>query len=480
MGKEILVPIVIPAYEPDERLLKLLENLKGPEAAGEPEDARNPDAARALEAAKGHGAAGGLEDAKGHGTAGEPGGGNAPETTRALEAAQNPEAAGEPAQPVILVDDGSGPAYREIFERAEAFVRAGGGVLLRHGKNRGKGRALKTAFTYVCNHYPEAVGVVTADSDGQHSAGCIRNVAEALADHPGRLILGVRTFDGEGVPWKSRVGNRLTSVLLGYVSGIRTRDTQTGLRGIPRDFMRKLISVRGDRFEFEMNMLLLSSPEFPVFEVPIRTIYDSKENHQTHFRAVRDSVRIYRILGWKFIKYIFSSLSSSLVDLVLFAVFCAVLTKAVGAGGLTGAAGAGTLALESGAATAAGSGALAAGTILLATVLARILSAAFNYLVNRRIVFGSRRRGAASALKYALLAAAQMTASALLVAGAVRALPQVSAVIVKACVDTMLFFLSYSIQRKYIYSRERLVKLTLIKLTLTRAHARGREEICAC
>ena len=480
MGKEILVPIVIPAYEPDERLLRLLEDLKGPGAAGGLEDARNPDAAR------------GLEDAKGHGAAGEPGGGNAPETTRALEAAQNPEAAGEPAQPVILVDDGSGPAYREIFERAEAFVRAGGGVLLRHGKNRGKGRALKTAFTYVSNHYPEAVGVVTADSDGQHSAGCIRNVAEALADHPGRLILGVRTFDGEGVPWKSRVGNRLTSALLGYVSGIRTRDTQTGLRGIPRDFMRKLISVRGDRFEFEMNMLLLSSPEFPVFEVPIRTIYDSKENHQTHFRAVRDSVRIYRILGWKFIKYIFSSLSSSLVDLVLFAAFCAVLTKAVGAGagalgsGATalgsgaaaaagagtlalgsgaaaaagagtlalgsGAAGAGTLALESGAATAAGSGALAAGTILLATVLARILSAAFNYLVNRRIVFGSRRRGAASALKYALLAAAQMTASALLVAGAVRALPQASAVIVKACVDTMLFFLSYSIQRKYVFA----------------------------
>ena len=110
------------------------------------------------------------------------------------------------------------------------------------------------------------------------------------------------------------------------------------------------------------------------------------------------------------------------------------------------------MALESGAATAAGSGALAAGTILLATVLARILSAAFNYLVNRRIVFGSRRRGAASALKYALLAAAQMTASALLVAGAVRALPQVSAVIVKACVDTMLFFLSYSIQRKYVFA----------------------------
>ncbi len=327
-------------------------------------------------------------------------------------------------QPVILVDDGSGPAYNAVFQEA-AKMLGKGGVLLTHTQNRGKGRALKTAFTYALNHYPDAPGVVTADSDGQHTAFCIRKTGLALKEHPQNLILGVRTFDGEDVPWKSRFGNKLTSSVLRYVSGIRTSDTQTGLRGIPASFMRKLISVKGDRFEFEMRMLLESSPRYPICEVPIQTIYDSKDHHQTHFAPVRDSIRIYRILGWKFIKYILSSLSSSLLDLTLFSLFCALPW----------------LDPDS-----------EAGTAFIATILARTLSSFFNYMVNFRLVFQSRQSSLRAGEKYFLLAVLQMTASAVLVSGTVRVLPAMPAVAVKACVDTMLFFLSYTVQRKFIFT----------------------------
>ena len=305
-----------------------------------------------------------------------------------------------------------------------------GGVLLRHEVNRGKGRALKTAFAWVLENCPGAAGVVTADSDGQHTVDCIRAVMGKLMETPEALVLGVRSFDGEQVPWKSAAGNKITMKILAYVSGVNVSDTQTGLRGIPRAFMKELLDVPGERFEFETQMLLATVGKIRIEEVPIRTIYDSRENHQTHFHPVRDSFRIYRILGAKFFKYIFASLSSSVIDLVLFALFCRVLRGRMQdlPGILRGVP-----------------------YVAAATVLARILSATYNFAMNYRVVFRSSEKVGGSALKYVCLAVVQMTLSAVLVTGGTMLLPFVPEVGVKAVIDTILFLLSYYVQRRYIF-----------------------------
>ena len=351
-----MTPIIIPAYEPDNRMLGLLESMKEKELG-----------------------------------------------------------------PVIIVDDGSGPEYADLFAQARVCLRELGGTILTHEVNRGKGRALKTAFEHILDTYPDAEGSVTADSDGQHTAECILSVREALEDNPGKLILGVRRFDGEGVPWKSRVGNTITEKVFSYVSGVHVTDTQTGLRGIPRAFMKELLDVPGERFEFETQMLLESAGRYPIIEVPIKTIYDSQDNHQTHFNPFSDSVKIYRILAGRFLKYIFASFSSCIIDLVLFAVFCSILK------GRTAA------------------------YIGFSTVLARVISAVYNYLVNYKLVFGSKKKVAVSGMKYFILAIVQMSLSALLVTAESSLLPFIPEVAVKAVVDTVLFFISYKVQQKYIF-----------------------------
>lgn len=361
----VRIPVIIPAYEPDERLLQLLDSF----------------------------AAQGISD-------------------------------------VILIDDGSGEAYREIFAKAKEKISLFCGTLLRHEVNRGKGRALKTAFAYVLDHYPDAIGAVTADSDGQHTVECIRAVMKKLYEEPAALVLGVRAFDGEEVPWKSAFGNGLTRKVLGYVAGVHVSDTQTGLRGIPRGVMKELLDVPGERFEFETQMLLAAAGKYKILEVPIRTIYDSKENHQTHFNPLKDSVRIYRILGARFFKYIAASLSSSIIDLVLFTLFCYILKgnmqKLPGVlGGIP--------------------------YVAAATVLARILSATYNFLVNYRVVFRSDEKMGRSAVRYVLLAVIQMCLSAVLVTGAVYLLKAVPEVVIKAVIDTILFLISYYVQRKYVF-----------------------------
>lgn len=318
---------------------------------------------------------------------------------------------------IVLVDDGSGPAYRPIFDAAEAA----GCTVLRHAVNLGKGRALKTAFNHCLLTWPDAPGCVTADSDGQHTPECILRCMQALWEHPDHLVLGCRDFDAAGVPARSVFGNKCTRTIFRLLIGLAVTDTQTGLRAIPAEFMRRLLETKGERFEFESNMLIETKDAgLPLLEVPIETVY-LEENKSSHFHPIRDSLRVYSIFG----RFLFSSLSSSVVDLALFSLFCGLLRGVPGLGGY----------------------------IILATVLARILSAVYNYLINYKVVFKSRAGHGRAGLRYALLAVAQMACSALLVNWLFGLLGG-SELLVKIPVDVLLFFVSFQIQREFVYKKD--------------------------
>lgn len=320
---------------------------------------------------------------------------------------------------VIVIDDGSGEEYREIFDTIQQKYNY---TILRHAVNLGKGRALKEAFNYALNKNPHILGVVTADSDGQHTPEDIIKCMEALIQNPGNLILGCREFHGQNIPWKSKMGNELTKKVCSYLCGIKISDTQTGLRGIPSSFMKELLSVSGERFEFETNMLIECKKHVSITEVPIETVYDSKTDHKTHFDPVRDSIRIYRIFGKIFLKYVVSSISSCIMDLWLFAVFCN-LTR--GENDFL--------------------------YIIKATVLARVVSAVYNYIINYIFVFKSRKNGFVSWIKYFLLVMVQMSVSALLVWLGVKIIKFIPEVYIKAVIDTVLFFLNYMLQQRFIF-----------------------------
>lgn len=317
---------------------------------------------------------------------------------------------------IIIVDDGSGEAYKSIFDEADSFSSV---TLLHHAVNMGKGRALKTAFDYVLCHFPDAIGAITADSDGQHSPECIRACAEALIENPGALIMGCRSFDGDDVPARSQFGNKLTRRVMKYLVGVSVSDTQTGLRGISASFMKSLLTLKGERFEFETNMLMETKKlGIQIIEVPIKTIY-IEDNRTSHFNPIKDSIRIYMTFG----KFLFSSLSSSMLDLCLFSIFCALLK---------------------------GRDLHMLNYITLSTVMARLLSAAYNYMINYKLVFESRGSLIKTLSRYVLLAVCQMSLSALLVN---IIYPYIGGfeTFVKIPVDIMLFFLSYVIQREFVY-----------------------------
>lgn len=319
--------------------------------------------------------------------------------------------------PVVIVDDGSeGEAYRSIFERLQKYPSF---VVLHHEMNMGKGRALKTAFSFCLNEYPEMMGCVTADSDGQHTVHDICLCMDALVRNPDALILGVRDFSGKDIPKRSSFGNHCTSTVMKLLTGVSTSDTQTGLRGIPAAFMKKLLTEKGDRYEFETNMLIDTKEyDIRIAEVPISTIYISG-NTSSHFHVIRDSVRIYAV----FMKFIISSGSSSLIDIFLFWLFSTLLLK---------------------------KGSLGRSYIMMATVMARVISSVYNFIINYRVVFKSGKKKHEAVARYFILAACIMVISGALVT-LLCSITSGNRVIIKIIVDCVLFLVSFVVQREFVY-----------------------------
>ncbi|MDQ0297716.1 dolichol-phosphate mannosyltransferase [Salibacterium salarium] len=326
------------------------------------------------------------------------------------------ELSAEDFQAIIIVNDGSGEAYDPIFAVVRKYPTC---TVLTHTINQGKGKALKTAFSYYSENYPDGTGVITADADGQHTPSDIKKVAAELAEQPSKLILGVRDFSTEDMPLRSRFGNVLTKGVVKAASGMKITDTQTGLRGISKGFAEQLLNVSGDRYEFEMKMILACKTYHrEIKEVTIDTIYIDN-NESSHFNPVIDSIKIYYV----FLRFLFSSLASFVVDVGLFALFSTLL-KAL----------------------------MPMGFILLATVLARVLSSLFNYFLNRNIVFRSYAYTKHTLTKYYTLAVIQMGASA---GGVYILYHSIGAheVWIKIGVDSFLFLLSFYIQRSWVFKQ---------------------------
>ncbi|WP_195989669.1 glycosyltransferase family 2 protein [Clostridium sp. D53t1_180928_C8] len=171
--------------------------------------------------------------------------------------------------PIIVIDDGSGDKYSNIFLESKKFSNC---LLYHNNINKGKGATLKNGVAYAIDKFPNNCGYITCDADGQHSAEDIINIADILIKNPSSLILGIRDFSLNTIPYKIRIRNRISSLLLYFISGSKCSNTQTGLRGIPRSKETLFLSEPGDKYDFEMNFLAsIAKSSVEIKEVPIKT-----------------------------------------------------------------------------------------------------------------------------------------------------------------------------------------------------------------
>lgn len=215
---------------------------------------------------------------------------------------------------IVVVNDGSSENTKQIFDKL-LQVNDEKIDVLHHAINMGKGAALKTAFNHILVNYTKAQGCITLDSDGQHDIDDCMSVMEKLQISNSQLILGYRKFSKD-IPIKSYLGNNISRLIYKLLLGRSFKDTQTGLRGLTREFMKECLSIKSNRFDFETEQLAIASNKYPknaIQEVPIKTIY-IKNNKATSFRPFIDSFNIYFVL----FRYGLSSVVTTLADFIVF------------------------------------------------------------------------------------------------------------------------------------------------------------------
>ena len=299
---------------------------------------------------------------------------------------------------VVVVDDGSGPEFAHRFEHLRQFEQVS---VLVHAENQGKGAALKTGFKYIYERFPGCKVVVTADADGQHTAVDILNIAKCSLENPDALVLGSRQFD-QMLP-KSRFGNTITHWIFRLVFQLKIADTQTGLRGVSRQFIPACLYIPYNRYEYETEMILITKREnVPIVELPIQTIY-LDGNKSSHFNILVDSAKIYFIL----FRYTAASLISALVDYIVFYILFQLN-----------------------------------GSVLLSMVGSRLVSLLVNFLILNTRVYYSQKNSLVTFVKYVAL----VIFSGILAVQGINFLSfaaGMSVIMAKLVAETAIYFLNF-------------------------------------
>lgn len=309
---------------------------------------------------------------------------------------------------VLVVNDGSGPDCDAIFSQLARLPKV---TVLDHAINLGKGAALKTGINHAACRYPDLLGVVTADADGQHLPDDVLQVARILVENPHALILGVRRFDRR-TPWRSRIGNAVTRHALRLLVGCGLRDTQTGLRGIPRRMLPELLRLPSRGYDFELDMLILGrQTRCPIVQTEIRTVYQPG-NISSHFNPLLDSLRI----SFTLLRFFVVALLTALVDYTVF-----VTVWLLGA------------------------------PIYRAQIMARFVAMFFNYAAVRNTVFCSGQSHSQVAPRYLLLVVASGVVSYSMILFLLARFTG-SVILAKMVAESLVFVANFAIQRDFVFT----------------------------
>ncbi len=190
---------------------------------------------------------------------------------------------------IIVVDDGSGKDYKNIFEQIEDKSH-----VITLEKNAGKGAALKSGFAAVKSVFPDCRHIITSDADGQHKIEDIIRVKEELANQS-EMVLTIRKRKGK-IPFRSKIGNDLSKFVYTILTGHYFFDNQSGLRGFSAKHIDWLCMVKGEKYDYELNVIYYADKQaVPITTIAIEAVYID-DNKSSHFEPLKDTLRIYKLL----------------------------------------------------------------------------------------------------------------------------------------------------------------------------------------
>jgi uncharacterized protein (DUF2062 family) len=195
--------------------------------------------------------------------------------------------------PTYVIDDGCTDNTQQALRSLPADPNL---KTLKHSQNQGKAAAIRTGFKAAlddgCTHG------VTVDTDGQLDPEQVPDLLASAAKNPQALILGVREFDIDGYPARSRFGRRLANLLIFIECGAKVHDSQCGFRVYPLD-LAATMTVRGGRYGYEMEIITRAAwARCAIVEVPVSCrYYIHDEKRVSHYLPWTDTWRAIGLHG---------------------------------------------------------------------------------------------------------------------------------------------------------------------------------------
>ena len=305
---------------------------------------------------------------------------------------------------IVIVNDGSKKEYDIIFNRLPKNIK-----LISYQTNKGKGYALKKGLEYIKETWKGNYIVITMDSDGQHRIEDAQKLCNYSEKHPNALVLGKRKRL-ETTPIRSKIGNTITRSIYKLTTGLDIYDTQTGLRTFTNQLIDFLLKIEGERFEYEMNVLLLAAKNnIPIKEIEIKTIY-IENNKKSHFKTIKDSILVYK----EIIKFSLSSIISFIIDYILFIILSTNIN------------------------------------ISISTIIARIISSSINFILNKKIILNRKNNLKKEIINYIKLAITILLFNIMIIN--ILTL-MINKPLAKLLTEFILFIANYHIQKRIIFNK---------------------------
>ncbi len=307
---------------------------------------------------------------------------------------------------IIAVNDGSKDASKPYIKEA---VDKFGIILVNHNVNLGQGRAYKSGLNAYLGltDLDQSIGVIQCDCDGQHCVEDVNKVAELMRENRESFIVGTREFSDKTIPFRSRFGNNCTNFVFKHFVGLPLNDVMSGLKGLPKAFIYKLIEARGERFEFVTTTLLeVKKCNLDIIQIPIQTIYING-NETSHFRPVLDSVKIYKTI----LNYFLYALFAYVLSVLAFGLSIDIFKEI---------------------------GMLA--SIIIASCLGKLVTDIYTLLINRNAILKNNAK-TVKYIAFCILRAAIVTAFVFLIVNYIG----INSVVCKIIVDLLLFIPGFKV-----------------------------------
>ncbi len=193
---------------------------------------------------------------------------------------------------ILVVDDGS------VDSTADEAARSGA-IVVKHGRNLGKGAALRTGFREFLTKDFKAV--ITLDADGQHSPLEIPKLVEAWLKKRADIVIGTRDRRTGGMPAIRVFSNTVSSWLVSLSARQYIPDSQSGYRLLSRSVVEN-VETRSKDYGAESEILIKAAiAGYKIESAPIATIY---EDETSYIHPLKQPLRfmgmMFRSIFWRF------------------------------------------------------------------------------------------------------------------------------------------------------------------------------------